>query len=547
MKELSPVSIDGYNNFKNKGKIIHTRHNTRWSIYEEFLKDFCNQFEFFEDLQRQFDIISQFYIEFLSYGYKQAGGNVILTPDHIKDFMCRVAGVNKNSIILDTCTGTGGFLIKSMQIMFDELEQKKQFTNENKEKVKNNLIGVENVQSMFCSAFVNMMLNGDGKTNLVYGDCLTDIDGEFEKMIRNRKPDIGIINPPYNDNQAIVHIKRLLDLLGNRAVGCIIAPANTLLKNPQQAKELLQKHSLRKYILMPANLFVEQAGAQQTAIFLFEAHTPQREDDLVYFYNLSDDGYKYSSRKTYDLQGVAEDVYKQAIYNVKNEIIISKPTGNDRESYKEKLDLETMKNAIFTTKIQNELKMSDFAKTIIDYYIYEIEEQKRKLLLNKPVDISNWKEFNFFDIFDKNYQIGDSKKITTLEGDIALVSAGESNNGIDSFVKYNENNKLFNENQITLAKNGSVGTMNYQNQKFYATSDIMVLKLKDYELNKYIALFIKVFCEREFKLNYSWSNKITLKVLEKTKIKLPITQNGEIDWQFMEDFMKNVEKEAIIN
>ena len=124
---------------------------------------------------------------------------------------------------------------------------------------------------------------------------------------------------------------------------------------------------------------------------------------------------------------MAEDVYKQAIYNVKNEIIISKPTGNDRESYKEKLDLETMKNAIFTTKIQNELKMSDFAKTIIDYYIYEIEEQKRKLLLNKPVDISNWKEFNFFDIFDKNYQIGDSKKITTLEGDIALVSAGESN------------------------------------------------------------------------------------------------------------------------
>ena len=155
-----------------------------------------------------------------------------------------------------------------------------------------------------------------------------------------------------------------------------------------------------------------------------------------------------------------------------------------------------VKNAIFTTKIQNELKMSDFAKTIIDYYIYEIEEQKRKLCSGKSVDISNWKEFNFFDIFDKNYQIGDSKKITTLEGDIALVSASESNNGIDSFVKHNSNNKLFNENQITLAKNGSVGTMNYQNQKFYATSDIMVLKLKDFELNKYIALFLKVFCER---------------------------------------------------
>lgn len=149
LKALSPVSVDGYNNFKNKGKVIHTRHNIRCSIYEEFLKDFCNQFEFFADLQRQFDIISRFYIEFLSYVYNQACGNIILTQDHIKDFMCRVASVNKNSIILDTCTGTGGFLIKSMQIMFDELEQEKQFTNENKEKVKNNLIGVERLSVVF--------------------------------------------------------------------------------------------------------------------------------------------------------------------------------------------------------------------------------------------------------------------------------------------------------------------------------------------------------------------------------------------------------------
>ena len=228
---------------------------------------------------------------------------------------------------------------------------------------------------------------------------------------------------------------------------------------------------------------------------------------------------------------------------------ILKKTIQNKYNYSNQCWLNELKNLfIILPTINNEI-----AWDLMDRYIRRLENKildKKEInieILNKPVDIPNWKEFNFFDIFDKNYQIGDSKKITTLEGDIALVSAGESNNGIDSFVKYNENNKLFNENQITLAKNGSVGTMNYQNQKFYATSDIMVLKLKDYELNKYIALFLKVFCEREFKLNYSWSNKITLKVLEKTKIQLPATQNGETDWQYMEDFMKNVEKEAIIN
>ena len=294
--------------------------------------------------------------------------------------MCRVAGVNSNKVVLDICTGTGGFLIKAMQIMFEETQD----VNKQATIKKENLIGVEYISTMYCMAFINMMLNLDGKTNLMKGNCLVDFDdGILKKTLAKKPAKIGIINPPYNDNQAIIFTKRLLDLLDVGGVGCVIAPANTLSKNPQKAKELLQKHSLRKYVLLPANLFVMQAGAQQTAIFLFEAHTPQQEDDLVYFYNLSDDGYKYSSRKTYDLQGVAEDVYKQAIYNVKNEIIISKPTGNDRESYKEKLDLETMKNAIFTTKIQNELKMSDFAKTIIDYYIYEIEEQKRKLCSGK--------------------------------------------------------------------------------------------------------------------------------------------------------------------
>ena len=198
---------------------------------------------------------------------------------------------------------------------------------------------------------------------------------------------------------------------------------------------------------------------------------------------------------------------------------------------------------------------NEIAWDLMDRYIRRLENKildKKKInvnseLLNKPVDISNWKEFNFFDIFDKNYQIGDSKKITTLEGDIPLISSGENNNGINSFVKENKNEKLFDRNCITLAKNGSVGTMNYQNQKFYATSDIMILKLKNYELNKNIALFLKTIFERHFKRFYNWSNKITSKVLEKTKIKLPTTQNGEIDWQYMENFMKNIEKEAIVD
>jgi hypothetical protein len=66
---------------------------------------------------KYFDTLGQFYIEFLRYANNDKGLGIVLTPPHITELFCEIANVNKDSVVLDTCTGTGGFLISAMRKM----------------------------------------------------------------------------------------------------------------------------------------------------------------------------------------------------------------------------------------------------------------------------------------------------------------------------------------------------------------------------------------------------------------------------------------------
>ena len=68
-----------------------------------------------------------FYNEFFkrtSLSGKELG--IVLTPEHVKEFMCELININKNDIVLDTCTGTGGFLITAMHRMLKQAETEKE-------------------------------------------------------------------------------------------------------------------------------------------------------------------------------------------------------------------------------------------------------------------------------------------------------------------------------------------------------------------------------------------------------------------------------------
>lgn len=243
------------------------------------------------------DILGRAYKIFLSRAGKAENKNIILTPDHIKELMVKLAELTEDDVVLDTCTGSGGFLMESMETMI-------KLSNGNQEKIKNikekQIIGFEIDSVLFALACSNMFLHGDGKTNLLYrsslldetqGSIINSNDEQLLKYIKSLKPTKVIINPPYENNNSVKFTKQALEYLEPNGKLIIIMPTTSLTKNQNDiTKKILKIARLDFVIKMPFKLFSEQKRTVNTAIFGF-TKTPHKENGSVLFYNLDDDGF----------------------------------------------------------------------------------------------------------------------------------------------------------------------------------------------------------------------------------------------------------------
>lgn len=171
----------------------------------------------------------------------------------------------------------------------------------------------------------------------------------------------------------------------------------------------------------------------------------------------------------------------------------------------------------------------------IDKYRKEISYSSQ--VFNKlQFDTTKWKEFKIIDIF--NVSRGDAKPMNDIVGaggQFPYISSTSDNNGIAMY--YNEYNCK--GNGITVNSNGSIGEAFYHSYPFFANGDVLVLTLKNKELNKYIAMFLITILKLE-KFKYNYSRKWTLTRMKKAKIKLPVDSNGDPDWDFMEHYIKSL-------
>ena len=221
-----------------------------------------------------FDIIGNFYGEFIRYtGGDGKGLGIVLTPKHITDLFAELAKLDKNSVVLDICAGTGGFLISAMKKMTERVS-----AEEKQRILSNSLIGIEQEPQMFALAVSNMILRGDGKTNLYQGSCFDD--SLFNKI--KNKANAGFMNPPYSQKGDNLHewdfIIRMLSGLSKNAIGIAIVPMSVAIdtKHPLREK-LLSEHRLEAVMSMPDDLFYPIGTV--TCIMVFAAHTPHNNDE----------------------------------------------------------------------------------------------------------------------------------------------------------------------------------------------------------------------------------------------------------------------------
>jgi type I restriction-modification system DNA methylase subunit len=249
-------------------------------VFKEIITRICDNVWPYINVYHDFDVVGQFYGEFLKYtaGDKKALG-IVLTPRHVAELFSLIASVGPESKVLDICAGTGGFLISAMQ--------------------KNRLIGIENNPKMFALAASNMILRGDGKANLHQASCFDDAVIEF---VKKQKPNIGMLNPPYaqSKSDAELHelhfVKQMLDCLEPGSIGIAIVPMSSAIKSNPVRDELMAHHTLDAVMSMPQELFYPVGTV--TCIMVWIAGKPHAKSARkTWFGYWRDDGFIKTKHK----------------------------------------------------------------------------------------------------------------------------------------------------------------------------------------------------------------------------------------------------------
>lgn len=141
-----------------------------------------------EETAKGQDLLNLFFTTFNKYVGK-ADKNQAFTPDHIVSFMCDVIGINHTSRVLDPCCGSGAFLVRAMVNALNDC-----VTEEERNEVKlHHIYGIEAEEKAFGLSTTNMLIHGDGNSNVVMKSCF-----DISQWIKDAHIDRVLMNPPYN-------------------------------------------------------------------------------------------------------------------------------------------------------------------------------------------------------------------------------------------------------------------------------------------------------------------------------------------------------------
>ena len=154
-----------------------------------------------------------------------------------------------------------------------------------------------------------------------------------------------------------------------------------------------------------------------------------------------------------------------------------------------------------------------------------------------------WGEFFVSDVFDTVQRGKRLTKVNQIDGEIPYISSTALNNGVDNFIGNTEKVRK-SDNDLTLANSGSVGACFYHNYEYIASDHVTSLRLPNGSDTVY--KFISVILGR-LEEKYSFNREINDTRIKREKILLPIDKDGNPNWFYMENFIKNIEQKQIKN
>ncbi|MDN6081664.1 MAG: SAM-dependent methyltransferase, partial [Leuconostoc sp.] len=307
--------------------------------------------------------------------------DVVLTPRYITNFMAELTQTNQDSYVWDWALGSGGFLISAMNLMIQDAQihyannLTKQYEKIESIKTKQ-LLGVELLSNVYMLAVLNMILMGDGSSNIVNDNSLTHYEGKYAYNEDPFPADVFLLNPPYSaEGNGMIFVEKAFEKQCKGYGAVIIQDSAGSGKATEINKRILKNNRLKASIKMPIDLF---KASVQTSIYLFEVGKPHKADDNVYFVDLREDGYTRTNRKKAKVNLVnsndAKGHYQEVI-----DIILDKAkktnyfTENDNY-YKGTIDPDSGKDWNYNKKIDTTPTEADFKKTVSDYLSWEVSQ-----------------------------------------------------------------------------------------------------------------------------------------------------------------------------
>ena len=307
--------------------------------------------------------------------------DVVLTPSYIATLLVKLARVNKDSYVWDFATGSAGLLVAAMNEMLidaknsitssDELSQK-----EIKIKAEQ-LLGLELLSSVYMLAILNMILMGDGSSNILNKDSITDFDGNygFGKTDSKFPADAFVLNPPYSANgNGMNFVEKALNMMNKGYAAIIIQNSAGSGKAKEYNKTILKKHTLLASIKMPVDIFIGKSSVQ-TNIYVFKVNEGHHKDEMVKFIDFSNDGYTRTNRKKSSNNLKDTDQAKERYEELVNLVRFGKSKLSiftEKEYYEGTIDPKNGADWNQTAPIDTKPTLQDFKKTVSDYLAWEV-------------------------------------------------------------------------------------------------------------------------------------------------------------------------------
>ena len=359
-------------------------------------------------------------------------------------------------------------------------------------------------------------------------------------------------------------VASMLHYLKKGGIGIAILPMSCAGTSGSELRaKILEYHTLLACMTMPPQLFFDSHIGQATCIMVFKAHVPHDNQKSTFFGRWQDDGFNVIPHNGRKDSGTWNDIRKTWIDQIdgmaskKDTVWLRHKINHQGEALPEayvQTDFSKINDEVFKLVVRKyslykymeknsalDVKDSERLNWLLDNYT-DFEKQFSGVKNPKSIklDSRKWETFKLRDIIPtiengKSYNASD---LTVSDSDeyVLYITRTDNNNGVSMCVVDEEYEGIEEKDAITIGD--TTATIFYQDRKFVTGPHMVVIRAEWF--NVYTAQFLIAILNME-KYRYPVFGRAFLKELvRETEIILPVDANKNVDYQFMEDYIKSL-------